>query len=349
MGKTTISATLALEGALTGKKTLALTIDPAMRLATSLGIVKQRNVRVGRDRFKKAGFAPKGELHVMMLDVKNTFDELIEKTAPSATQRDKILSNKYYQSVANSLAGSQEYMAMEALLSAYEKGDYDLIIVDTPPSRHVLDLLSAPRRLINILDASALKLALKSYSFMSRWSFGFTKIWTSVALKALEKIVGVDVLHDVWEFFMDFESVNEPLKKRARETFRLLKSPESVFLIVTGSGKSVLHDSLHLYNHLSNDRFHVGGIIANRVYPRGDLPNLESETRSLLKAEPDLACKLIQNYKDYTNLINSEEKDFQEFKTKLKNDRVPIITVPYMDTEVYDLEELFKLRGYLFK
>ncbi|HEX3036877.1 MAG TPA: ArsA-related P-loop ATPase [Thermodesulfobacteriota bacterium] len=121
VGKTTISAAIALEGALSGKKTLALTIDPARRLATSLGIAgKGRNVEVNKARFKKTGYIPKGELHVTMLDVKSTFDELIDKVAPSKPQRDKILSNKYYQNIADSLAGSQEYMAMEALLSAYE-------------------------------------------------------------------------------------------------------------------------------------------------------------------------------------------------------------------------------------
>jgi hypothetical protein len=183
---------------------------------------------------------------------------------------------------------------------------------------------------------------------MNRLSFGFTKIWTSVTLKVLEKIVGVDVLHDVWEFFMDFESVNEPLKRRAEKTFGLLKSSKSVFLIVTGPGKSTLYDSLRLYNHLADGGFEVGGIIANRVHSGNDLPNLENETKFLLDGDASLAKKLIENYKNYKNILSSEKRDFDEFRKKLKNE-VPIIPVPYVDAEVYDLEGLFELREYLFK
>ncbi|HEX3036866.1 MAG TPA: ArsA-related P-loop ATPase [Thermodesulfobacteriota bacterium] len=347
VGKTTISAAIALEGALSGKKTLALTIDPARRLATSLGISgKGRNVEVNKARFKKTGYIPKGQLHVTMLDVKSTFDELIDKVAPSKPQRDKILSNKYYQNVADSLAGSQEYMAMEALLSAYERGDYDLIVVDTPPSRHVLDFLSAPRRLVNVLDAKALRLVLKSYSFMNRLSFGFTKIWTSVALRVLEKIVGVDALQDVWEFFADFESVNEPLKRRAEETFRLLKSSKSVFLIVTVPGKPTLYDSISLYNNLTSNKFEVGGIIANRVYSKDGFLDLKNETKSLLK-DSVLAEKLIKNFENYKRITESERKNLEEFKKSLKG-KVPVISIPYLDVEVYDLERLLELREYLF-
>lgn len=346
VGKTTVSAAIALESAFSGKKTLALTIDPARRLATSLGISGERNVEVNKARIKKAGFIPKGELHVTMLDVKSTFDELIDKVAPSESQRDKILSNKYYQNIADSLAGSQEYMAMEALLSAYERGEYGLIVVDTPPSRHILDFLSAPRRLINVLDAKALRLTLKSYSFMNRLSFGFTKIWTSVTLRVLEKVVGVDALNDVWEFFADFESVNEPLKRRAEETFRLLRSSKSMFLIVTGPGKQALYDSLSLYNNLTENNFKVGGIIANRVYSKDGVLDLTGEAKSLLK-DSALAEKLIKNYKNYRKVTESERKNLEEFEKNLRG-KIPVVQIPYFDVEVYDLERLFELREHLF-
>jgi anion-transporting ArsA/GET3 family ATPase len=350
VGKTTISATLALEGAFAGKKTLALTVDPALRLATSLGISggKGRNIQIRKDRFKRAGFIPKGALHVMMLDVKSTFDELIERVAPSESQRDKILTNKYYRSIADSLAGSQEYMAMEALLSAYEEGDYDLIVVDTPPSRHVLNFLSAPRTLLNNLDNTASKLILKSYSLMNRWSFGFTKVWTSVALKALEKVVGVDVLHDVWEFFMNFESVSEPITERAEKAFRLLRSSESMFLIVSGPRKSTLTDSLKLYSSLINEGFEVGGVIANRVHSTNGLPNLENETKALLDEDSALAKKLVRNYENYKNIANSEKKNLEEFERSLRGE-IPVVCVPYFDVEVYDLEKLIEFRSYLLE
>jgi anion-transporting ArsA/GET3 family ATPase len=238
-------------------------------------------------------------------------------------------------------------MAMETLLSAHEKEQYDLIVVDTPPSPQISDLLSAPRRLTNILDAGFLRWISKSYGIMNSLSFGLTKLWGYLTMGLVEKIVGVEVLRDVWEFFVDFDPISEPLKQRAEAVFELLKSPNTVFLIVTSARKSSLYDSLALYKMLKGEGYRVGAVIANRVYTENGFLISESEIENSL-GNRALAGKVLANYANYKRLIEAERESMEEFKKKLK-EKIPIITIPCLDNEVYDLERLFELRGYLFK
>ena len=158
VGKTTISSAVALEAASMGKKTLALTVDPSRRLAQSLGLAAGESIgKVSAKRMKDAGYGGKGELTVSILDVKKTFDDLITKVSRSEDAAARILANNYYTSVADSIAGAHEFMAMEALYTSYTEGGYDLIVVDTPPSEHLSDFLSAPLRLSSILDSQGFR------------------------------------------------------------------------------------------------------------------------------------------------------------------------------------------------
>ncbi len=349
-GKTTISAALALQGTIMGKNTLALTIDPSRRLATSMGLDTDLGeiTTIENKRIRELGMEPKGRLDVELLDVKATFDDLVNRLAPTPYDAHKILANNYYRTIADSLSGSHEYMAMEALLTAYEGGDYDLIAVDTPPARHFLDFLSAPRRLIELLDAPQLRWLVRSGSLANRLTLGMSRLWSNIVLKVLERIVGVEVLRDIWYFFMDIECINEPLKERARQTFRVLKSGEAVFFIVTRPDEPSLEDTAELYKKLSREGYDVGGIIVNRLFGLDAESDDGSALGELLTAYPQLAPKIEKCWRDYLQMEASEDQTLQRLKSEIGAAK-PIKCLPQLDEEVYDLRGLSKVREALFE
>ena len=339
VGKTTISSLLALEAASRGRRTLALTMDPSRRLAQSLGVRPDAELgRVTERRMRKAGFAPEAELDVRLLDSRATFDALVMKTAPSEDAARTILSNNYYRSVASSLAGVHEYMAGEALLTSVEEGEYDLVILDTPPAEHLSGFLSAPSRLAAILDSSGFK----SFVMMDRLSFGFTKLFTSVSLKFIEKIVGIDVLHDMWEFFSGFEGVGEGMKARARKTDELLRSPEASFVIVTSLREDSMASAATWRGELRAGGYDVGGVVVNRVLfpeerrPAGKLPKGFSRRK-------ELAQKLESNYGLYLEIADAEHDALDRLRREF--DCAP---VPDAGSDITALSDLHGLRKYLF-
>jgi len=358
-GKTTISAVIALQGVVMGKNTLALTIDPSWRLATSMGMDAHgggNNVTTLKsERLEAAGIAPNGTLDVMLLDVKSTFDDLIARLAPSPGARDDILQNDYYRTIADSLSGSHEYMAIEALLAAYEEGGYDLIVVDTPPSRHFLDFLSAPKRLIELLDAPGLRLLARSERLAGSLSFGITKLWSNLALRAIERVVGVNVLRDVWNFFMDIECINDPLKERAERAFGVLQSDESVFFLVTRPDEPSLEDAVLLLTGLSGDGYDVGGVVVNRLLMEGagkggelsaalgvDEPSVAPDLVS-----PPMARKIGQCRAEYRQKCASEKEAVRKLSADIGREGL-VLPLPELDREVCDIEGLSIMREILF-
>ncbi|MEQ9618603.1 MAG: ArsA-related P-loop ATPase [Deltaproteobacteria bacterium] len=340
VGKTTISSLLALEAASKGKRTLALTVDPSRRLAKSLGISEGSEFGVILPRrLGNAGYAGSSGLTVRVLDVKNTFDRLIERVADSSETSGRILSNNYYKSVADSLAGAHEYMAMEALLSSYEEGEYDIIIVDTPPSEHLSGFLSAPLRLSSILDSEIFK----SFHFIDRMSLGFTRLFTLMSLKFAERIVGIDVIHDMWEFFSDFEAVNEGIKARAAKTYNLLKSDSSSFLIVTNLKERSLQNTFDWHNELTSDGYDVDAVIVNRAAVDKDLSQLKEPDYKDIPGGREFRQKLLRNYDNYRSLISAEKAALERLQSRLTS-----YAIPDLDTEVITLKDLRGIREYLF-
>jgi len=340
VGKTTIASVIALESASRGRKTLALTVDPSRRLAQSLGLsAGASGGKVSRKRMKDAGFSGKGELTVSVLDVKKTFDELITKLSPSEETAARILANSYYTSVADSLAGAHEFMAMEALYSSYTEDGYDLIVVDTPPSEHLSDFLSAPLRLSSILDSQGFR----SFFLMDRLSFGLTKLVTSVSLKFVQRIVGLGVIHDMWEFFSEFESVSEDMKTRAAGTYGLLKSPQASFLIVTNLSEAAIENTLAWERDLVSTGHAVGAVVVNRTSRNRGLPALKGSPEPGFIGGPRLSEKIERLYKDYKRVADAEKKAFRKLGLKF-----PCIPVPEIDTEAAGLRGLHDLREYLF-
>lgn len=340
VGKTTISSLLALEGVSKGKRTLALTVDPSRRLAQSLGMkAGSETVRLSRRRLNHAGYGGSGELDVKVLDVKKTFDGLIRRVADTPQVSGRILANNYYRSVADSLAGAHEYMAMEALLCSHEEGAYDLIVVDTPPSEHLSSLLSAPLRLSAVLDSKGFK----SFFLMDRMSFGFTRLFTSISLRFIERIVGLDVLEDMWEFFADFEEVSEAVSLRAAKTYELLKSPASSFVIVTDLTKPSLQNTREWRADLTSEGYSVDALIVNRTVIQRRLSRSGEIGRQCLPGGVGLRDKLVRNYKNYKNIIDAEITAMKELESG-----VPCLAIPELNREIITLKDIHGLREYIF-
>ena len=264
VGKTTTSAALALRAAERGRKVVVLTIDPARRLAQSMGIEELDNIPrpVAKVRAAKGG-----SLDAMMLDMKRTFDEVVESRA-SPEKAQQILENPFYIALSSSFAGTQEYMAMEKLgqlhRQAQADGSYDLIVVDTPPSRSALDFLDAPERLSSFLDGRFIRLLLAPAKGPARLMTAGLGVITG----ALTKILGAQVLRDMQTFVAAFDTLFGGFRARAEETFALLQADGTAFLVIAAPEPDALREAAYFVERLNEDRMPLAGLVVNRASPR---------------------------------------------------------------------------------
>ena len=259
VGKTTTAAALALGAARAGRRSIVLTIDPAHRLAQSLGLRTLDNTpRPVRDV---------ENLDAMMLDMRRTFDEVIDRHAPSLARAEAIRSNRFYQQLSQSLAGTQEYMAMEKLYDLHEAGHYDCIVIDTPPTRNALDFLDAPKRLTDFLEGRFLKMFLAP-GLRAGKAFGRAATWgTGLFMKAASRITGAGVLEDLASFFQSFEGMYTGFKERAQSVYKLLQSPSSAFVVVATPEPPALREARYFLQRLAQDGMPTAGVVVNRTTP----------------------------------------------------------------------------------
>ncbi|MEU5364576.1 ArsA family ATPase [Streptomyces sp. NPDC005925] len=263
VGKTTTAAALGLRAAERGRKVVVLTIDPARRLAQSMGIDSLDNTP---RRVK--GVEGDGELHAMMLDMKRTFDEIVEAHA----DRDRaasILGNPFYQSLSAGFAGTQEYMAMEKLGQLRAKDEWDLIVVDTPPSRSALDFLDAPKRLGSFLDGKLIRLLLAPAKVGGRAGMKFLNVGMSMMTGALGKVLGGQLLKDVQTFIAAMDSTFGGFRTRADATYKLLQAPGTAFLVVAAPERDALREAAYFVERLSAEDMPLAGLVLNRVHGSG--------------------------------------------------------------------------------
>jgi anion-transporting ArsA/GET3 family ATPase len=348
VGKTTSSAAIAAGMAARGKKVAVLTIDPAKRLADSLGLPELGNEEreVEPRLFAESGVETGGgELWAMMLDAKATFDELVRRHAPDAETRDRILSNRIYQQLSNALAGSQEYMAMEKLFELYAEDRYDLLVLDTPPSRNALDFLEAPRRLMQFIEGRALQVFMKPTGLgMKVFGRG-----TSMMFSVLRRLTGVEVLEDLSEFFQAFSGMVGGFRERAKRVNELLANPETCFLVVCAPQGEPITEAVYFHRKLVEAELPFGGVIVNKVHYETELPaydeNLERELTQALGDE-DLARRVIENFDDYRALAARDQRNIKRLTAEMRARLV--IQVPYLDEDVHDLAGLMRINDYLF-
>jgi anion-transporting ArsA/GET3 family ATPase len=262
VGKTTVAAVVALEGARRGRRTVVVTIDPAKRLADALGLAGLTDTPSRID-----GEWP-GELWATMLDTKSTFDALVLKHAATPEQGERILANRFYRNISGALSGTQEYMAMEKLYELHDESDFDLVVVDTPPTRHALDFLDAPRRLSRFLEHRLFRLLVAP----SRGLVRAVNVAAQTFLRTVSKVVGGDVVDDAIAFFQAFEGMEEGFRERAERVNDLLSAPETAFVLVASPRRDTVGEAHFFAERLQEAGIAVEGLVVNRVHPSFGLP-----------------------------------------------------------------------------
>jgi anion-transporting ArsA/GET3 family ATPase len=346
VGKTTTSAAIAMGMAAEGRKVAVVTIDPAKRLANSLGLDELGNEPrpVDPALFEAAGVEMKGELWAMMLDAKRTFDEVIERLAPDERTRDEILANRIYQELSNAVAGSQEYTAMSKLYDLDLEHDFDLLVLDTPPSRNALDFLDAPDRLTQFLEGRALQVFLRPTGFATR----IVGRGTGMVFSVLKRVTGVDLLQDLSVFFRSLGGLIDGFKERAMQVNALLADPETVFLLVTSPEREPIDEAIYFWRKLKAARMPFGGVVVNRVH-HDEAPDADpEEVAASLEDElgPKLAVKVAENFRDYQVLARRDHDNIERLSGKLDEPRLCL--VPYLDEDVHDVAGLARIHRFLF-
>ncbi|MFJ9826650.1 ArsA family ATPase [Streptomyces sp. NPDC101160] len=265
VGKTTTAAALGVRAAERGRRVVVLTIDPARRLAQSMGIDSLDNVPRKVDGIKGCDG---GELHAMMLDMKRTFDEIVEAHADADRAR-AILENPFYQSLSAGFAGTQEYMAMEKLGQLRARDEWDLIVVDTPPSRSALDFLDAPKRLGSFLDGKFIKLLMAPAKVGGRAGMKFLNVGMSMMTGTLGKLLGGQFLKDVQTFVAAMDTMFGGFRTRADATYKLLQAPGTAFLVVATPERDALREAAYFVERLAAEEMPLAGLVLNRVHGSG--------------------------------------------------------------------------------
>ncbi len=348
VGKTTTSAALALYAASMGYKTIVLTIDPAKRLANSLGIQKIdfQEKEIPKAELRRAGIEPKAPLFAMMLDTKRTFDDLILKYAPNEEKAQSILQNKLYQHLSNMIAGSQEYMAMEKLYEVVQERDYDLVVLDTPPSRHALDFLDAPTKMSAMVGDSVMKWFLKPSLFVSKSSLQLLDRSVKRVFKTFDKVAGFEFLQDLSQMLVSVSGLLEGFQDRAQKVELLLHDKDTGFLLVAAPQPIPLREAEYFYRKIQDNALPFAGFIFNRV-------QLMPETGKPLPE--GLKAKTRSEYQEMAYLFKSlaqrDEAEIEAFQSRMEFSRHGFVfkIMPQLERDIHDLEGLYELGQKLFQ
>ncbi len=345
VGKTTTSAALALRAAERGRKVVVLTIDPARRLAQSMGVEALDNTPrpvpgVGPE--DPTGDPGAGSLDAMMLDMKSTFDEVVESQA-TPEKAAQILTNPFYIALSTSFAGTQEYMAMEKLgqldKDARRTGRWDLIVVDTPPSRSALDFLDAPERLSSFLDGRFIRLLLAP----ARGPARLMTAGLGVVTNALTKILGAQVLRDMQMFVAAFDTLFGGFRQRAQTTFELLQARGTAFVVVAAPQPDALREASYFVERLREERMPLAGLVVNRAHqlPPGGLSGERAAAAAQTLGDEDgdaLTAALLRLHADRARVVAHEARLRQRFAAA--HPAVPTALVPALASDVHDLDGL---------
>jgi anion-transporting ArsA/GET3 family ATPase len=343
VGKTTTAAALAMGMAERGLKVAVVTIDPAKRLADALGLDALGNepTRVDPERFTAHGVEIRGELWALMLDAKRTFDQLIERLAPDARTRDEVFANRIYQQLSGAVAGSQEFTAIAKLYELDQEDGFDLLVLDTPPSRNALDFLDAPARLAHFFDGRAARLFLRPAGIGGR----ILGRGTGVVFSLLQRVTGVDLLQDLSGFFRTLGGMVDGFVERARRVEALLADPATTFLIVTAPRHDPVAEAIFLHRRLRQQGLPFGGVIVNRMHTvAAEAAALPAEVAEELG--DGLAGRVETSARELAALAARDEAALEHLGEALG--QPPLIVVPELDDDVHDVEGLAALRSYLF-
>jgi anion-transporting ArsA/GET3 family ATPase len=346
VGKTTVSAALALGLAMEGRKVVVVSIDPARRLAGALGLVELPGEphRIEPHTLAEHGIRARGELWAMMLDPKRTFDELIARLAPDERAREEILSNRIYRELSSAVAGSQEFTAVAKLFELHRDGRWDAIVLDTPPSRDALDFLDAPDRLSRFLDGRALKV-LMAPGGVTRGLFGRG---AGLMLSVFARVTGVNLVGELSGFFGALAGLTDGFRERARGVEQLLRDPTTGFLIVTSPEHEPAREAGFLHAQLEQEQMSFDGLIVNRVHDSGLEGHTPERLAGLLSGQlgTKLAARVAENLADF-DVLARRDRDSVARLSRALGEHDPLL-VPFLDGDVQDLGGLAVVAGHLF-
>ncbi|MCG8589855.1 MAG: AAA family ATPase [Proteobacteria bacterium] len=360
VGKTTLAAAMAVEAARRGRRALVVTIDPARRLASALGLddLGGEPEPLSTATLAQLGVPPEGSLSAMMLDMKGTFDGLVQRFARDAESRERIFSNPIYQHVSDALAGSAEYAAMEKLYELAERDDFDWIVLDTPPSQHALDFLEAPARLLEFLDSSLVHVLVHPALAAGRFGFRLFQRGARRVLQLMERVSGVGFLEDLSEFLLAFEGMAEGFRARAETVRRLLLGPEAAFVLVAGPSPAAARGAGHFLDHLQRSQVPLRGVVQNRVHvwPGGGAPP-DLAARDLEPALSVLAEHLgeagaraaVEAAKGYASWVEQDRRQGRPLATRCREGGLFWRRVPELSADVHDAEALMQVGHLLFE
>ncbi len=337
VGKTTTAAAFALQAARLGRRACVVTIDPARRLANSLGLDALTNQPT-----RIEGPWP-GELHALMLDPKGTFDDLIRRYSDSEQQAEDIKVNRIYRNLTGTLSGTQEYMAMEKLYELVEEGGFDLVVVDTPPSRNALDFLDAPRRLTHFLENRLFQALMTP----TRAGLKFMGVAAQALLRTISKVAGADIVRDAVTFFQAFQGMEEGFRTRAARVRELLAQEGTSFVLVASPRPDSVDEAVHFAGKLAESDMSVTALVVNRVQPRFvEDAQLESLRQQAGPVAGTALGELIDNLAGYTSASDREEQAFADLVDQVAP--APVYRVPLLNSDVHDLGGLGTIADLLF-
>ncbi|HZD00603.1 MAG TPA: ArsA family ATPase [Actinomycetes bacterium] len=348
VGKTSTAAALALRGAEVGRRTCVLTIDPARRLAQALGLDLLSNEPKPVTGKGLPAKGP-GSLDAMMLDMRRTFDEVIERYARDEEQAERILANRFYQRLSSTLAGTQEYMAMEKLHELHEAGRYELLVVDTPPTRSALDFLDAPAHLNELLDSRVLRLLIVPAQRVGRGYLAGLNFATSAMARMVRRLTGSELLAEVGEFFAAFEGMYDGFKQRARRVYELLEDPETAFVVVATPDQSALREATYFAGRLATEDMPLGALVVNRVHHAAPVPEAPAAAIERLKgdgADGRLLADLLEQHRALETLAAAERRRITWLAKTVSG--VGVVEVPMLADDVHDIAGLRRLGAHLF-
>jgi anion-transporting ArsA/GET3 family ATPase len=349
VGKTTTAAVLALAGARLGRNAIVVTIDPAKRLANALGLdaLSDTAHEIERELWDPDGVAPAGgRLSALMLDTKSTFDHLVLKYSADEVQGERILKNTFYRNLSGALAGTQEYMAMEKLHELHDEGGYDLIVIDTPPTRNALDFLDAPARITRLLNNKLFRLVMAP----TRASFRVANFALQAFFRTVAKVIGKEVVDDLVLFFQAFEGMEEGFRVRATRVMQLLSDRRTAFVLVTAPARDAVSEARYFHDRLEEAGLRVSGLVVNRIHPQfGDAvaPPPGSSDGKLGELYANLADFIELSKREQGHLDGLERSVTGSSGGHPRTPAVPIVRVPLLEVEVCDIASLTEVGRYL--
>jgi len=329
VGKTTLAAAMAADQANRGHDTLVMTFDPSLRLKDALGVEARPELNEVRVPMQAAG-----ELWASLLDARRTFDTLIDRYAPDDAARQRILTNRFYDHLSGSLAGVLEYMASERLFEVANHGKYERVILDTPPTRQALDFLGAPERIVAFLESGALRIALKPW-FDADGNFKATAKLGVLGRNVesfFDRMVGMELLRDMAEFFQAFAPLYDGFVERALEVQKMLRSKQTRFTLVSGPGQQRVADTLFFARRLTEAGYHLGPVVVNRVHPRVDDP-------------PEVVT--LDDGRGLVSWLGDRDHQGVEQLRSLLGGSHPLVVVPLLPDEPTNLDSLAELGALL--